>query len=108
MNTLREYLNEQANADHFQTTMVTTQNFNDHVRIEANGDIGVATTVLERPAHRNAVDCPVEEALSAAFARFAEEPAWRAAVLFDAGGTFRAGGDRAVFDERVADAARFA
>ncbi|TDY25350.1 enoyl-CoA hydratase [Paraburkholderia sp. BL6665CI2N2] len=75
------------------TTMITTQNFNDHVRIEADRDIGVATIVLERPARRNAVDRPVAEALSAAFARFEAEPAWRAAVLFGAGGTFCAGAD---------------
>ncbi|PRX29601.1 enoyl-CoA hydratase [Paraburkholderia sp. BL18I3N2] len=75
------------------TTMITTQNFNDHVRIEANRDIGVATIVLERPARRNAVDRPVAEALSAAFACFEAEPAWRAAVLFGAGGTFCAGAD---------------
>ncbi|ABE29101.1 enoyl-CoA hydratase/isomerase family protein [Paraburkholderia xenovorans LB400] len=73
--------------------MVTTQNFNDHVRIEANEDIGVATIVLERPARRNAVDRPVAEALSAAFACFEAQPAWRAAVLFGAGGTFCAGAD---------------
>ncbi|MFM0417364.1 crotonase/enoyl-CoA hydratase family protein [Paraburkholderia aromaticivorans] len=73
--------------------MVTTHNFNDHVRIEANQDIGVATIVLERPARRNAVDRPVAQALCAAFARFEAEPAWRAAVLFGAGGTFCAGAD---------------
>ncbi|HEX3380661.1 MAG TPA: enoyl-CoA hydratase, partial [Paraburkholderia sp.] len=32
--------------------MITTQNFNEYVRIEANEDIGVATIVLERPARR--------------------------------------------------------
>ncbi len=73
--------------------MTTTQNFGDHVRIEANKDIGVATIVLERPARRNAVDRPVADALSAAFNRFETEPAWRAAVLFGAGGTFCAGAD---------------
>ncbi|MFM0499450.1 crotonase/enoyl-CoA hydratase family protein [Paraburkholderia caffeinilytica] len=73
--------------------MITTQNLNDHVRIEANEDTGVATIVLERPARRNAVDRPTAEALSAAFRRFEAEPAWRTAVLFGAGGTFCAGAD---------------
>lgn len=73
--------------------MIVTQNFSDNVRVEANQDIGVATIVLERPARRNAVDRPVADALSAAFSRFEAEPAWRAAVLFGAGGTFCAGAD---------------
>jgi enoyl-CoA hydratase len=73
--------------------MVTTQNFSEYVRIEGDEDSGVATIVLERPARRNAVDRPVAEALSAAFSRFEAEPAWRAAVLFGAGGTFCAGAD---------------
>jgi 1,4-dihydroxy-2-naphthoyl-CoA synthase len=57
--------------------MITTQNLNEHVRIEANEDTGVATIVLERPARRNAVDRPTAEALSAAFRRFEAEPAWQ-------------------------------
>jgi enoyl-CoA hydratase len=73
--------------------MITTQNFNEYVRIEADEASGVATIVLERPARRNAVDRPVADALSAAFGRFEAEPAWRAAVLFGAGGTFCAGAD---------------
>ncbi|HZZ06758.1 crotonase/enoyl-CoA hydratase family protein [Paraburkholderia sp.] len=73
--------------------MITTQNLNEHVRIEANEDTGVATIVLERPMRRNAVDRPTAEALSTAFRRFEAEPAWRAAVLFGAGGTFCAGAD---------------
>ncbi|HYS68008.1 MAG TPA: crotonase/enoyl-CoA hydratase family protein [Paraburkholderia sp.] len=73
--------------------MIATQNFNEHVRIETNGDTGVATIVLERPARRNAVDRPTADALTAAFRRFEAEPAWRAAVLFGAGGTFCAGAD---------------
>lgn len=73
--------------------MLLVQNLNEHVRIEANGDTGVATIVLDRPACRNAVDRPTAEALSAAFDRFEAEPSWRAAVLFGAGGTFCAGAD---------------
>jgi enoyl-CoA hydratase len=73
--------------------MITTQNFSDYVRIESNQDNGVATIVLERPERRNAVDRQVAQALSAAFERFEAEPAWRAAVLFGAGGTFCAGAD---------------
>ncbi|HEY1995542.1 crotonase/enoyl-CoA hydratase family protein [Paraburkholderia sp.] len=67
------------------------ESFGDHVRIEARH--AVATIVLDRPACRNAVDRPTADALSAAFARFEAEPAWRAAVLFGAGGTFCAGAD---------------
>ncbi|WP_341313131.1 crotonase/enoyl-CoA hydratase family protein [Paraburkholderia sp. IMGN_8] len=73
--------------------MISTQNFNEHVRIEADEATGVATIVLDRPARRNAVDRPTADALSAAFRRFEAEPAWRAAVLFGAGGTFCAGAD---------------
>jgi len=75
------------------TTMITPQYLNEHVRIEANEDTRVATIVLDRPMRRNAVDRPTAEALSAAFGRFEAEPAWRAAVLFGAGGTFCAGAD---------------
>jgi enoyl-CoA hydratase len=70
---------------------MSTENFSDHVRIEAAG--AVATVVLERPARRNAVDRPTADALRAAFLRFEAEPAWRVAVLFGAGGTFCAGAD---------------
>lgn len=73
--------------------MIDTRNFNQHVRIEANHDNGVATIVLERPERRNAVDRHVADALTAAFQCFEAEPAWRAAVLFGAGGTFCAGAD---------------
>jgi enoyl-CoA hydratase len=73
--------------------MIAIQNFNEHVRIEADAHTGVATIVLERPERRNAVDRPVADALRAAFSRFEAQPAWRAAVLFGAGGTFCAGAD---------------
>ncbi|NPT46057.1 crotonase/enoyl-CoA hydratase family protein [Paraburkholderia sp. 1N] len=73
--------------------MITPQYLNEHVRIEVNEDARVATIVLDRPMRRNAVDRPTAEALSAAFCRFEAEPAWRAAVLFGAGGTFCAGAD---------------
>ncbi|MBK5089400.1 crotonase/enoyl-CoA hydratase family protein [Paraburkholderia domus] len=73
--------------------MIAPQYLNEHVRIEADEDTGVATIVLERPMRRNAVDRPTAEGLNAAFRRFEAEPAWRAAVLFGAGGTFCAGAD---------------
>jgi enoyl-CoA hydratase len=79
--------------DFTDETMITTQNFSDYVRVESNDDIGVATIVLERPARRNAVDRSVAQALSDAFTTFEAQPAWRAAVLFGAGGTFCAGAD---------------
>jgi enoyl-CoA hydratase len=74
-------------------TMIATEHFNPHVRIESDDAGSIATIVLDRPARRNAVDRPVADALSAAFRRFEAEPAWRAAVLFGAGGTFCAGAD---------------
>lgn len=70
---------------------MTTETFGEHVRIETAD--AVATIVLERPARRNAVDRPTADALSAAFQRFEANPAWHAAVLFGAGGTFCAGAD---------------
>ncbi|WP_233828372.1 crotonase/enoyl-CoA hydratase family protein [Paraburkholderia sp. ZP32-5] len=73
--------------------MTSTEHFNRAVRIESNDGNGVATIVLDRPARRNAVDREVADALCAAFQRFEAEPAWRAAVLFGAGGTFCAGAD---------------
>ncbi|MBB5505938.1 crotonase/enoyl-CoA hydratase family protein [Paraburkholderia atlantica] len=73
--------------------MIATEYFNNHVRIESDDVAGVATIVLDRPARRNAVDRQAADALSAAFSRFEAEPAWRAAVLFGAGGTFCAGAD---------------
>jgi enoyl-CoA hydratase len=77
--------------------MMTLETFGEHVRIEAID--AVATIVLERPERRNAVDRPTAHALSAAFARFESQPAWRAAVLFGAGGTFCAGADLTALDD---------
>lgn len=73
--------------------MLTTQNFNRYVRIEADDDTGVATIVLDRPARRNAVDRSIADALRAAFGHVEAHDAWRAAVLFGAGGNFCAGAD---------------
>ena len=72
--------------------------FGPHVRIEVCTD-AVATIVLDRPRHKNAVDGPTAAALAAAFARFDAEPAWRAGVLFGAGGTFCAGADLTSMDD---------
>ncbi|MFM0285680.1 crotonase/enoyl-CoA hydratase family protein [Paraburkholderia megapolitana] len=70
------------------------ETFGEHVRLEAVDAVDtVVTIVLERPARRNAVDRPTADALSAAFRRFDTNPAWHAAVLFGAGGTFCAGAD---------------
>jgi enoyl-CoA hydratase len=75
-----------------------SEHFGEHVRIEASEY--VVTIVLDRPHVRNAVDRPTADALTAAFSRFEAEPAWRAAVLFGAGGTFCAGADlHAIKDE---------
>lgn len=71
-----------------------TETFGEHVRIEtAEAVDAVATIVLDRPARRNAVDRPTADALAAAFRRFDTHPAWHAAVLYGAGGTFCAGAD---------------
>ncbi|QGZ60736.1 crotonase/enoyl-CoA hydratase family protein [Paraburkholderia acidisoli] len=59
----------------------------------------VATLVLDRPARRNAIDREVAEALAAAFARFESNDAWRAGVLWGAGGTFCAGADLTALDD---------
>jgi enoyl-CoA hydratase len=72
--------------------------FGPHVRIEVCTD-AVATIVLDRPRQKNAVDGPTAAALAAAFARFDEEPDWRAGVLFGAGGTFCAGADLTAMDD---------
>lgn len=80
--------------------MRETVGFGAYVRIEATA-LGVATIVLDRPQCRNAVDGPIAAALAAAVARFEAEPAWRAGVLFGAGGTFCAGADlKAMADEQ--------
>ena len=61
------------------------------VRVESHG--AVRTVILDRPAHRNAVDRQTAEALAAAFRRFEDDPDAAAAVLWGAGGTFCAGAD---------------
>ncbi|WP_206951322.1 crotonase/enoyl-CoA hydratase family protein [Trinickia acidisoli] len=71
---------------------MTVESLSPHVRIEAFTE-GVATIVLDRPHCKNAVDGPTAAALAAAFERFEAEAAWRAGVLFGAGGTFCAGAD---------------
>ena len=83
-----------------------SKRFGPHVRIEACAD-GVATIVLDRPHCKNAVDGPTAAHLADAFARFDAEPAWRAGVLFGAGGTFCAGADlTAMSDEHRRNAVR--
>ena len=61
------------------------------VRTDADGPVLVVT--IDRPEARNAVDRPTADALSAAFAAFAADPARAVAVLAGAGGTFCAGAD---------------
>jgi enoyl-CoA hydratase len=78
---------------------MTLETFGNHVRLEAHES--VATIVLDRPHCRNAVDRPTADALSAAFQRFETTPAWRAAVLFGAGGTFCAGADLAALNDET-------
>jgi len=54
---------------------------------------GLAWVTLNRPEARNAVDDATREALLAAFARVADDPAIRAAVLTGAGDAFCPGAD---------------
>ncbi len=61
------------------------------VRIETVGEI--ATIVICRPRHRNAVDRATAEALADAFRSFAADPELRVAVLWGEGGSFCAGAD---------------
>ena len=56
-------------------------------------DDALAWITLNRPPARNAVDDAMREALLAAFARVADDPAIRAAVLTGAGEAFCAGAD---------------
>lgn len=80
--------------------MQETVGFGAYVRIEASA-LGVATIVLDRPHCKNAVDGPTAAALAAAVARFEAEPAWRAGVLFGAGGTFCAGADLTAMSDEL-------
>jgi enoyl-CoA hydratase len=86
--------------------MMVIEQYGEHVRIESTQNYanaqnqqsvrppdGVVTIVIDRPERRNAVDRQVAEALSAAFAHFEANDAWRAAVLTGAAGTFCAGAD---------------
>lgn len=61
------------------------------VRVERDGP--VTTVILERPAHRNAVDRDTAARLADAFRAFDSDPAASVAVLWGAGGTFCAGAD---------------
>jgi len=61
------------------------------VRTETDGAVLVVT--IDRPEKRNAIDPATAEALRAAFAAFAADPALRVAVLTGAGGTFCSGFD---------------
>lgn len=61
------------------------------VRVERNGPI--ATVIIHRPDHRNAVDRDTAHALTAAFEEFDADPDQHIAVLWGEGGTFCAGAD---------------
>jgi 2-(1,2-epoxy-1,2-dihydrophenyl)acetyl-CoA isomerase len=63
----------------------------DPVLVRVDG--GLAWVTLNRPEARNAVDDAMREALFAAFARVADDPEIRAAVLTAAGETFCPGAD---------------
>lgn len=69
------------------------------VRSERRGP--VTTVVLDRPEARNAVDRATAEALAEAFRAFDADEEASVAVLFGAGGTFCAGADLKVMDNRV-------
>ncbi|MGA2925626.1 MAG: enoyl-CoA hydratase/isomerase family protein [Solirubrobacteraceae bacterium] len=59
---------------------------------------GVLTVALARPARRNAIDEPMQDALRAAFERAATDPAVRGVILTGDGPAFSAGGDLSRFE----------
>src|SRR5690242_6713448 len=61
------------------------------VRVEADGP--VTDVILDRPAHRNAVDRDTAQALADAFRAFDADPDARVGVLHGDHGTFCAGAD---------------
>ena len=61
------------------------------VRYETEGPVAIVT--INRPAVRNAVDGPTQQALAEAFRHFDTDDALSVAVLTGAGGTFCAGAD---------------
>jgi 2-(1,2-epoxy-1,2-dihydrophenyl)acetyl-CoA isomerase len=61
------------------------------LRVEREG--GVATLMLDRPDHLNALDEAMCVAIEAAFGNFESDPAVRAVLLCGAGRCFCAGGD---------------
>jgi enoyl-CoA hydratase len=69
------------------------------VRVEIAGP--VTTVVIDRPEARNAVDRATAEELVAAFTAFEADEGQSVAVLTGAGGTFCAGADLKVMDNRV-------
>jgi enoyl-CoA hydratase/carnithine racemase len=60
---------------------------------------GVLTITLDRPAHRNALDAAMRDALADAIDEAARTPEIQAVILTGAGGTFCAGGDLGGFEE---------
>ena len=69
------------------------------VHVEVSGS--VTTVVIDRPEARNAVDRSTADALVAAFTAFDADDSQAAAVLTGAGGTFCAGADLKVLDNRI-------
>ncbi|MGA8247131.1 MAG: enoyl-CoA hydratase-related protein, partial [Nocardioides sp.] len=69
------------------------------VRVEIAGP--VTTVVVDRPEARNAVDRATAAELVAAFAAFDADEEQAVAVLTGAGGTFCAGADLKMMDNRV-------
>jgi enoyl-CoA hydratase len=61
------------------------------VRVERSGP--VVTVILDRPAHKNAVDRDTAEALAAAFRTFDADDTARVGVLYGDHGTFCSGAD---------------
>ena len=69
------------------------------VHVDVSGS--VTTVVIDRPEARNAVDRSTADALVAAFTAFDADDSQAAAVLTGAGGTFCAGADLKVLDNRI-------
>jgi enoyl-CoA hydratase len=70
-----------------------------HVTVTTTGP--VTTVTLDRPDARNAVDRRTSESLADAFRAFEADDSQAVAVLTGAGGTFCAGADLKVMDNRV-------
>jgi enoyl-CoA hydratase/carnithine racemase len=71
------------------------------VSVRSERAVPVTTVVIDRPEARNAVDRQTADALADEFRAFDTDPGAAVAVLWGAGGTFCAGADLKLMDNRV-------